>query len=387
MNVLVLPSLYSHPGHDRCGSFVRDQVQALTGAGTNVTVAYVEPRRLKQFSVRALRESHWQTAVVDDNGITTVRQKGWNPFLGTTVGGRIWARLLERLVLHKVSNLGQFDLIHAHNAAFAGVAARRLSQRLRIPYVVTEHASAFLMGTVTPGEERMARLVYRDAAAVITVSSALARAIGAFTSSCDPRVIPNGVDFDYFSPASARPNCDRFHVFAGGNLTANKGYDVLIRAFAAAFPNTSECHLTLMGDGAERASLERTATILGIRERVRFTGAILRDQVREYMRNADVFVISSYHETFGIVAVEAIASAVPVIATKCGGPEDVVTPEVGRLVRPGSVEEMREALVAARADRIDVRSARDVFSARFSMPAVAEKVANIYSQVSGKPIK
>jgi glycosyltransferase involved in cell wall biosynthesis len=381
LRVLVLPSFYSYSGQERCGSFFRDHAQALSRAGASVSLAYVEPRRLKQFSFRALQESHWQCVVADEAGVTTIRQKGWNPLLGTSLGGRIWASLLARLVLRKCPDLDGIRLIHAHNALFAGLAARSLSKRLGIPYVVTEHSSAFLMGAIKPAEARLAKLVYRDADAVIAVSRALADAITTYCEGKSPSVVPNVVDTTYFTPPEAHRGGETFQVFAGGNLTRNKGFDVLIRAFAAACGNFSECRLTIMGAGPERTSLEKLVVTLNIRGQVTFTGPIPRSAVREQMRAADVYVISSYHETFGVVAIEAMATGVPVIATRCGGPEDIVTPETGWLVAPGAVDEMQGAIAAARKHRPDLTASRARFVERFSMPAVARQLLSVYHDV------
>lgn len=382
VGVLILPSFYSCPGQECTGIFFRDQAQAVFRAGARVIVAYVEPRRLARFSWRSVRESHWQSIIAKEDGITTLRQKGWNPLLRTVAGGRVWSALLCRLVLNMCPEPDRLHVIHAHNALYAGLAARRLSRHLGIPYVVTEHASAFLTGNINPLEARIARQVYRDAAAVISVSSALARAITPYCHTQLPRVIPNVVDASYFSPGKVRHCDDRFQVFAGGNLTRNKGYDVLIRAFAAAFSGTPECRLTLMGDGPECASLKSLAFSLGIRDQVLFTGSVPRNMVREYMRAADVFVISSYHETFGVVAIEAIATGVPVIATRCGGPEDIVTSDTGWLVPPGAVNDMVDALQAARRSRPDIKTRREKFVARYSMSTVANQLLNLYRDVS-----
>lgn len=382
LDVLMLPSFYSYPGHERVGSFFRDQAVALARAGADVGVAFVEPRSLRDLSLRSLGESHWQTVSQRELGVWTLRQKGWNTGLRTVCGSRLWASLLTRRVLRNCTGPLRPRIIHAHNALYAGLAARAIAERLRIPYVVTEHASAFLMGAVNAAEARLVRRVYAGAHAVVSVSSALARAIAPYSGGKPVAVIPNVVDTEFFQPSAAPRAGSRFRVLAVGNLNRNKGFDILIRSFAAQFRGSPECELVIAGEGPERKNLETLAIDSGIESQTLFPGGLTRQQVLEAMWSAGVFVISSHHETFGVGAIEAIATGLPVIATRCGGPEDVITPETGWLVRCGDTREMANALSEAQKSRKDLSENRDRLIKPYSMPSVAGKLITLYEQAA-----
>ncbi|MGD0497275.1 MAG: glycosyltransferase [Bryobacteraceae bacterium] len=385
VDVLVLPSYYPYPGRERAGSFFRDQAEALARAGACVGVAFVEPRSLRDLSWRALSESHWQTISQREEGVWTVRQKGWNIGLRTVSGSRVWASLLVRLVLRKLTGPLRPDVIHAHNALYAGLAARAIAKQLGIPYIVTEHSAALLMGTASPAAIGLARKVYADAHAVVAVSAALARAITPYAGGNPVRVIPNVVDADFFAPPPAPRGQSRFKVLAVGDLSPNKGFDVLIRAFAAQFRGAPEYELVIGGEGPAQSKLKALARECGIAGQATFPGELTRQQVREAMWSAHVLVISSYYETFGVVAIEAIATGMPVIATRCGGPEDVITPEIGWLVSPGDSREMAAALRQAQENRKDLSQNRDRLIEPYSMPSVAGKLITLYERAgSGK---
>ena len=123
-----------------------------------------------------------------------------------------------------------------------------------------------------------------------------------------------------------------------------KGYDILIRAFSLFARGKSDVQLVLGGDGAERESLEMLADSFSCSKKIVFTGSIQREKVPRFYEDCAVFVCSSLTETFSIVTAEALCSGVPVVATKCGGPEDMIDKTNGYLVDVGNPEQMAAAL-------------------------------------------
>jgi glycosyltransferase involved in cell wall biosynthesis len=126
-------------------------------------------------------------------------------------------------------------------------------------------------------------------------------------------------------------------------LVSQKNVDGLLRAFDRATED-ADATLTVVGDGPERPSLQRTARRLGLADRVAFRGRLGREGVRAALWDAHAFVLPSHHETFGVVLLEAMATGLPVVATASGGPEDLVTSETGCLVPPGDPDALANAL-------------------------------------------
>ncbi len=345
-----MPSWYPNAHDPINGIFFREQARALRKAGLEVGVVYPDLRSLRSLGIGALREHHFQVTSRDEDGIPTVRWNGWNPArLG--IARWLWTRQAARLVALYMRRRGRPDVLHAHGALRAGYAAMVLKRRHRIPYVVTEHSSAYACRALRPAERRDASAAFGEADRVLAVSSSLARLLerefgsGGWTAA----VVPNLVDVGAFRLPEEARSTRPFRFLAVALATRGKGLDVLLRAFSGAFARRADICLEIGGDGPERPALEALARALEIERQVAFLGYLTREQVREAMWRANVFVLPSLYETFGVVLIEAMATGLPVIATRCGGPEDFVTDRVGRLVERGSVEELAFALAEAHA--------------------------------------
>ena len=382
-HVLVLPSWYPTVYAPVNGVFFQEQARALRRAGARVGVVYPEFRSWPSFTPGALVQNRFQTTIDDRDGMTEVRMHGWNvPRLRAT--GPLWVRSALRLVKRYIARCGKPHVIHAHSILWGGVAAHRAKSVFGIPFVVTEHSTAFPRGLIRSWQEPYLRDVCRDADGLIAVSSALGKHIQPFAGEKQVLVVPNRVDVGFFRPPDARPphSGHRFACVAG--LTANKGIDVLLTAFAKAVRDRgADMTLQIGGDGPERRALEALALRLGLEKRVRFLGDLGRKEVRETLWRADTFVLPSRVETFGVVLIEAMATGLPVIATRCGGPEEFVGPETGRLVDPEDVDQLAQALgdAAAERARYDGAAIRRHVVDRFSDEVVTRVLLNTYADV------
>ena len=120
----------------------------------------------------------------------------------------------------------------------------------------------------------------------------------------------------------------------------------------------------------------------GVRSQVTFLGAIPRDAVREAMWAADCFVLPSHAENFGVVLIEALATGLPVISTRCGGPEDIVNDDVGILLRPGDERGLADALAAMRGrPAVDPQAVRAYGVGRFGYAVVGPRLRDLYRAV------
>jgi glycosyltransferase involved in cell wall biosynthesis len=127
-------------------------------------------------------------------------------------------------------------------------------------------------------------------------------------------------------------------------LSPQKNIGGLLRAFARIAADDSSVVLTVVGDGPTRTELETCAHRLGIDDRVTFQGELDREGVRDVLWDAHAFVLPSHYETFGVVLLEAMATGLPVVATACGGPDDLVTPDTGFLVPAHDTDALSDAL-------------------------------------------
>ena len=124
-----------------------------------------------------------------------------------------------------------------------------------------------------------------------------------------------------------------------------KCFDILIRAFAELIQGGyTDIQLRILGRGDEKPGLEKLARDLNIEDKVIFAGRLSREAVRDELQAANCFVLASRFEAFGIVLIEAMATGLPVIATRSGGPENIIKPEYGYLVDTENVNELAQAM-------------------------------------------
>ena len=283
----------------------------------------------------------------------------------------------------------RFDIVHAQFGYPDGVAAVLLSRRLGIPAIVTEHAFQHPWLDDYPLVRRQALWAQRRLRAHIAVSRPVREQIQSFLGpSHDVRVIPIGVDPATFPPRPGRDTGPP-RVLYVGYLTRAKGVDVLLEAAARLARARPEIRFLFVGDDGYRDKrkqaerLRAKARELGLSDRAGFEGGKPPEEVARLMRESSVLVLPSRRETFGAVLVEALASGTPVVATRCGGPEDIVTPETGILVPP----EDPGALEAGIAQVLDNRARYDPAALaryaveRFSWEHVARETVAVYREV------
>ena len=141
--------------------------------------------------------------------------------------------------------------------------------------------------------------------------------------------------------------------------------------------------LTLMGGGEEEAALKKQAQTLGLTDCVRFTGGLSREEIAAVCRESDAFALASRRETFGVVYIEAMATGLPVIATRCMGPEDFVNDENGIRVPPedaAAFADAMERMIRSR-DRYDSEAIAAFVRSRFSPQNVAEQLTQVYKEI------
>ena len=382
LHVLFMPSWYPSPAVPVNGIFNRDQAQALGKAGVQVGVVYPELSYWRTLSLKAIRAGRRRTGFYDEQSILTYRIHRWFMY---RVQRRIQVQAMITAAHRYIARAGRPDIFHVHTANFAGFAALALSREYGVSYLITEHETSYFEKIYSDDFLTKIQPVFAQAAAVISVSKAAGKVLIDLGLVKDDQltVIPNLVDVDFFTPpdlpglsSPAAP----FRFLSIGALEARKRVDMTLRAFAQAFPEDNTVHLEIGGDGPERARLEALTNELDLTQQVTFLGVLNREQVRDAMRRAHVFVHASLFETFGVVLIEALAAGIPVISTACGGPEDIVSSQVGRLVPVDDPAALAEALRELRLsyDRYNHAAIREFAVRRFAASTVSAQIIDLY---------
>lgn len=378
MNILIIPSWYATNSNPTNGSFFREQAMALKEAGHNVIVAFVEVRLASRdlFSEKV--------DIKDDNGIKTYRIiQGKIPKTGN-IGTVIAFRRGLIKIIKNLYNRENIDIVHLHSCIWGGIGAVSASRKLNIPLVITEHSSYYSRYRVKMIEKLILRYSFKSANKVISVSNSLREIISKYKSNIE--VIPNMVDCDkVLSIINKKNNLGeegQFTFLSLCYLKKNKGIDILIRAFSTYFRG-KEVKLIIAGDGPERENLENLSKELGILEQVEFKGALNRDEVYKVMSNCNIFVLPSRFETFGVVLIEALANGKPVISTRNGGANDIVTDENGILVDIDDIEGLGKAMVDLKLNynKYNEEEIKNSCINKYSKKIITRQLEKVYSEL------
>lgn len=277
-----------------------------------------------------------------------------------------------------------FDVCHAFFTLPAGAAAWRL--RRRFPYIVS------LRGSDVPGYSGRFKWLYsaaaplfgtvwKNASAVVANSEELRLLALESAPNLEIGVIPNGVDTDVFHPGPPRDRAGRLLCVA--RLVARKDVETVVRAMALLARTQQDITLTVVGDGPQAPQLEELAKSAGVAGSVDFRRYVPREAMPDVYREADIFVTTSRREGMSNTVLEALASGLPIIASR----EAMAGVEGASALEVPSGDP--EAVARAAAHLIEDDDARRMAGAlsretalRYTWRAMAEKYAEIYRRVA-----
>jgi L-malate glycosyltransferase len=380
--VLIVASWYPRPASPVSGIFVQDQAHALSGE-FDVAVISIVPIGvvLSELPHRRHRSANGEKVSARVRRRTAVVPA---PVFAGSYYSRACVHAVERSFRQLAESWGTPDIIHAHVTIPGGWAAVHLGDRYGIPVVVTEHSSQFSMHLKTQVDRLCARHTLIRADRVLAVSPMLADRIREFEPQTALGVLGNLIKTDFFVPDPSVQQCDRTRFLSVALLKKQKGIEYLLTAARLLRDRGVDFELVVGGDGPERPQLERLCEILGLADRCTFTGLLNPEGVRALMQASDAFVMPSMYESFGIVLGEAMACGKPVVATRCGGPEYVVTPETGYLVERADPEALAHAMQRMVESRtFDANRVRASIVSRFGPKTFVRRISAVYEDVLG----
>ncbi|MHC4171647.1 MAG: glycosyltransferase family 4 protein [Planctomycetota bacterium] len=246
-----------------------------------------------------------------------------------------------------------YDLVHA----FFGFPTAWLCYRSanKLPYIIS------LRGSDVPGYNirlgldyklmaGLFRRIWSGAALVVANSNGLRELALEFMPALDIRVIPNGVDTEKFRPSEEQTLTKPIQALTVCRLISRKRIDLLIRAVARAKELGLDVQLNIAGHGNLMEQLRRLADELNIADSVAFMGAVLAEQMPQLYRDNDILVMSSAHEGMSNAMLEAMASGLPIITTRCEGVEELVV-DNGLVVEQANAEQIAKAIRKIADDR------------------------------------
>jgi glycosyltransferase involved in cell wall biosynthesis len=197
-------------------------------------------------------------------------------------------------------------------------------------------------------------------------------------------VIPNFSSLPAADNVSAARNNAELAIISYGRLVRKKGFHVLLKALRAFIDSGRNATLRIGGDGPERPALMKLCGELGLEKQVRFCGWI--DDIAAFARNADIFVLPSLDEPFGIAILEMMACGMPIIATRTRGPLEILHTDMAYLVDPDDPGAIMKALCLALDQRVVCRQKAEkslqVYRESYAGSVVIPRIIRLYCKLA-----
>jgi glycosyltransferase involved in cell wall biosynthesis len=383
MHVLIIPSWYPADSLDTAGCFFRDQAIALHNVGCKVGVIYHQHHSIRMIGdvLKTIGKIRYE----DDHGVVTYRYDGvnWFPRL-KDISIKYWVRNGMKIFRSYVRKHGKPDLVHVHSILYAGLFAEAIRKEDNIPFVVTEHSSAYARNMLNHDDIDTVKRICNSAGALLAVSDEFCTYLDRVIKNSKKWLcVPNMVGEDFLLHCGSLEKGRKFNFINIATMDENKNQRIIIDAFSQYFNKTDNVNLILGGEGALLKSLVQYAKDLHVDDRVEFTGLLSREQVISKLSESSVFVLSSRYETFGVVVIESFALGLPVVATRCGGPNSLIQKDNGILVPIDDVESLGLAMrdIYINYDHYDRNLIREYCVQRFSANVVVGRLIEIYANI------
>jgi L-malate glycosyltransferase len=369
MNVLILTKTFPIDANEWGGVFVKDQAEAIANQHV-VTVVYfkVDYDRFIPFFNFYLETDN--TLPYELVKITVGRSfpiyNQFNYILSVY-------RALKKVLRHK-----RPDIIHCHYSYPAGMIALLIKVKMGIPYVVTEHSK--IRSTFRSIFHRIISLLaLKRANKVIAVSKSLKNELYV-EGIRNVDVVPNVIDTDRFELSKGTMNPFKIG-FLGSLNSHNKGLNVLLDSCSEL---TFDFILKIGGGGKYLEHYREYAKKKKISDKCEFLGALSTQSKYSFYSDIDLFILASRYETFGIVLIEAMASGIPVLATHCGGPDDIIdNDEVGLFTDVGDSQMMVKKIydIYSNYQKYNRYSIKNYAKSKFGHEPFLKSINRIYEQI------
>ena len=354
--VLIISNMYPTPTHPSYGVFVQNQVHALQNAG-----------------------------------IETLLSVNTDPRTGAKNALRKYVKWTKDTLQLATQNRSKLSVVHAHYVFPSGMIALMIKKALGIPFVVTAHGGDIeKMARKNKVLFSLSKRILHESARIQAVGPLLKDQIVKDFGVAEDKVVvmSMGVDRSVFSPVDDRMAAKKdVHMTPGvftylfvGNVIRQKGVEELLKAYHQI--RTPETELVIVGSTRDKAFLE---TLDPYRtEDVRFVEPLPQHQLVRYFQAADVFVLPSHIEGLGLVALEALATSTPVIASRAGGLPSLLDGGAGVLVPPRDetalASEMKKALETPYTEYFNAEAANRAV-AEHDDKRLLQKLLAIYKEV------
>lgn len=376
MNIYIISRGFPSKQNPTWGCFEKDQAEALNQLGHKVTILSVDRR----FGIHG-RKIGVECGMHNDIATFNIFLLPYAVlfFLPNRIKERFYTWQLELLYKRAVQQHGRPDIIYTHylNNTLKAITLR---QKYNIPVVAMEHWSRMAYHPIPKVAINTAKQAYPSIDRLLTVSSALKDNI-LQQIGFDSTVVPNMVGKEFHYLTNNKGEKKFIQLITTGRLVPEKHFDMLIQAVAKI--SSLPLKLSIIGNGPEMPKLQLLINKLQLTDKVLLMGHKSKQEIVALLQQSDIFVLPSQSETFGVAYIEALACGLPIIATDCGGPRDIVTKENGLLIPTNQQTALEEAItqMSNNLNQYDRQSIADDCQKRFSSEVIAKLLTKIFEEV------
>jgi glycosyltransferase involved in cell wall biosynthesis len=366
--ILLIPSWYPSIRNSSVGSFFREQASLLTNTKNyDIKVLYgvIKEVSLLEFIVYFISEFLRKKVVLSQNYL--IQNPEAHSFVikiykGLTDEQKYFILIRAYAYAYRVLSQNyawQPDLIHAQSAIDGGIFAKNLSLcEIKKPYLIIEH-QFFVLDTFSHYKRNLILDAIKSAKKVGVVSEHQKKMILMHEHRCNPVVIWNYTDETKFYIDESVIKLPIFTIITITNPFYIKDADTFFRAIQILATFCQDFKFIIIGNAsyndlsqANTNSFEEMAIKLGIHRFGTFIAHVERNELPNILNSADVLAVTSIAETFGIAAREAMMCGLPVVTTACGGVEDSINEQTGRIVPIRDAEKLAQTILAIKNKKI-----------------------------------
>lgn len=380
--VLFLPKWYPDKYDKQFGVFLQKHAKAVS-LYAKVAVLYVtpDPELKTDFEVDHTTENgfdEWRVYYRKSNHSSAIVRKSTNLrryLKGNKMG-------LEQLQ----TAFGLPDIVHVNILSRPGAIAMRLKRKYNIPYVITEQWTGYgsnKFALKSGFEQKMSRKIGREAEAILTVSNSLKGHMQRHGFENKFHIIRNIIE-DIDISNHPTPDPTKVKMMNISDLDdEKKNVSGIIRSFAKLAEEFDHTELHIIGGGDDEEMLRDLARSTGMYEtRIFLYGRKFNDFVYEQLPQMNFLITNSNFETFSVATAEALINGKPVIVTRCGGPEEFVNEEVGKVIDREADDQLEEAMrhMILHHNDYDPKELSTYAHDNFSYEKVGEHFMSIYTE-------
>ncbi|MDS1003620.1 glycosyltransferase [Clostridium sporogenes] len=390
MNVLIISHMYPSNANEISGIFVHKQVKNLKKLGCNVKVISPKPKLIFPFTRLSKDYALYKQIPFKEvyDGIEVYRPY-YNVYPKDVLGYNNGIRMYKNInnVIKNICSDFKIDIINSHVALPNGLCGYYLKREIGVPHVVTIHGDDFQY-TINRSNKHKRNMikVLNDADEIIAISNKLKNIVKSFQFYNKIKVINNGIDLVDRKIEDYTINKDDIIILSVGNLYNTKGIDINLKSLKNLINEFPSIKYIVIGDGPEKENLIKLTNKLGIKSNVDFLGRLSNEKVIEWMHKCTIFSLPSWREGFGIVYIEAMSQAKPVIGIKGEGIEDAIIHDKNGILVEGKnyiqLEKELKKLIMNKEMREKIgKNAKKTVLEKFTWDINAKKTYNLYENI------